>query len=140
MTPKEDCERLLNEVLPLAERMLGRHGEFYPFGGYIERDGNIVHLGAQDGDSDHPKPKDLIFVLRDTLQNLARTDRCDATALIFDVSIALPGSGRKGDAIQACLDHRDGYSAEVFFAYQIVGGEVVYGETFAQQGKGEIFT
>ena len=97
-----------------------------------------MHL-ASDGDTDRPKSTDLIFVLREELKNLARADRCDATALVFNVSIALPGSGRKSDAIQACLDHRGGYSTEVFFAYEVVVGEVIYGETFAQQGKCEMF-
>lgn len=136
---KRDCERLVNAVLPVAETMLRRHGEFYPFGGYMEPDGKIVHLGAQDGDTDRPKSKDLIFVLRDALQNLARANQCDATALVFDVSVALPGSNRKSEAIQVCVDHRDGYSAEVFFPYQVIGNDVVYGETFAQQGKSEVF-
>jgi hypothetical protein len=43
--------------------------------------GNSVHLGAQDRDSDRPKSKDSIFILRDAFQNLARTNRCDATVL-----------------------------------------------------------
>lgn len=137
--PKEDCERLTNAVLPVAETMLRLHREFYPFGGYMEPDGNIVRLGAVDGDTDHPKSKDLIFVLRDALQEFARANRCIATALVFDVSIAAPGSDEKGNAIQVYADHLGGYSAEVFFPYQIIGGEVVYGESFAQLGKREIF-
>jgi hypothetical protein len=52
----------MNEVLPVAETMLRRHGEFYPFGGYMEADGKIVHLGAADDDTDRPKSKDLVFV------------------------------------------------------------------------------
>jgi len=32
-----------------------------------------------------------------------------------------------------------GYSAEVFFPYQIINNEITYGETFAQEGKREIF-
>lgn len=71
---KQDCERLLNAVLPVAETMLRRHGEFYPFGCYMEPDGRIVHPGAEDGDTDHPKSKDLIFILRDALRELVRAN------------------------------------------------------------------
>jgi hypothetical protein len=39
MPSKKDCERLLNAVLPIAETLLRRYGEFYPFAGYMERDG-----------------------------------------------------------------------------------------------------
>jgi hypothetical protein len=119
--------------------MLRQHGEFYPFGGYMESNGNIVHLGAADDDTDRPRSDDLIFVVRGALQELARGNKCIATALVFDVSVAVPGSNSKSDAIQACLDHREGNSAEVFFPYQVTGSEVVYGESFAQQGKCEIF-
>ena len=37
------------------------------------------------------------------------------------------------------MEHREGYSAEVFFPYQIVDGSVLYGETIAQHGKLDIF-
>jgi hypothetical protein len=55
------------------------------------------------------------------------------------VAVDMPNSNHKSDAIQVCVDHADGYSAEVFFPYQIVDGEIVYGETFAQEGRHEIF-
>ena len=37
------------------------------------------------------------------------------------------------------IEHRDGYSVEVFFPYQVIDGRIVYGEMFAQPGKHEIF-
>jgi hypothetical protein len=55
------------------------------------------------------------------------------------VVVDLSGSNGKSDAIQVCIEHIEGYSAEVFFPYQIVSNEVVYGETFAQEGKHEFF-
>jgi hypothetical protein len=129
----------MNAVLPTAETMLRQYGEFYPFGGYLKSDGNVVHVAAADAGTDHPKSKDSIFVLRDAFQDLARGNQCYATALVFDVFVALPGSNRKSDAIQVCLDHREGYSAEVFLPYEVISGGVVFGETFAQHGKCEIF-
>jgi hypothetical protein len=129
----------MNAVLPVAETMLRRHGEFYPFGGYLEADGKIVHLGAADDDTDRPKSKDLIFVLRSALQELARDKKCVATALLLNVSVALPCSDHKIDAIQVCVDHLEGYSAEVFHPYQVACNDIVYGETRAQRGRQEIF-
>lgn len=32
MTPKQDCEVLMNELVPFARSMLAEHGEFFPFG------------------------------------------------------------------------------------------------------------
>src|SRR5437588_13002928 len=36
MNGKKDCERLMNSVLPLAERMLRDYGDFHPYGGYMK--------------------------------------------------------------------------------------------------------
>jgi hypothetical protein len=106
----------------------------------MKPDGTIVDVGAADPDADHPKSRDLIYVLRTSFQEMARANQCRAVALVFDVaSVSVPGSTRKSDAIQVCLEHADGYSVEVFFPYQIIDGEIVYGESLAQQGKHEIF-
>jgi|SRR5205809_4629800 len=139
MNPKQESERLMNAVFPLAEKMLRDHGEFYPYGGYLRPDGKIVDVGANDPDTHYPKSKDLIYVLRTSFQEMARTNRCKAVAIVFDIVVSLPESSGKSNAIQVCLDHVDGYSAEVFFPYQIIHGEIAYGETFAQKGKHEIF-
>ena len=139
MSAKQDSERLMNAVLPLAEKMLRQYGEFYPYGGYMKSDGTIVDVGAEDPDTDRPKSKDLVYVLRSSFREMAGTNQCKAVAIVLDVAVSLPESNRKSDAIQVCVDHADGYSAEVFFPYQIVNNEIVYEKTFAQEGKREIF-
>ena len=139
MNPKHDSEKLMNSVLPFAEKMLKQFGEFYRFGGYMKLDGTIVDVGAADRDTDRPKSKDLIYVLRSSFQEMARTNQCKDVAIVFDVTITLPKSRRLSDAIQMSVEHVFGYSVEVSFPYQTIENEVVYGETFAQQGKHEIF-
>jgi len=139
MSAKQDSETLMNAVLPLAEKMLRQYGEFYPYGGYMKPDGTIVELGATDPDTDHPKSKDLFYVLRSSLQDLAERNQCKAVAMVLSVTVTLPNSGRKSDAIQVCIEHSEHYSAEVFFPYQLIENRVVYGERFAQRGKAEVF-
>jgi hypothetical protein len=139
MSAKQESESLINAILPLAEKMLQQFGEFYPYGGYMKPDGTIVEVGATDPDTDRPKSKDLIYVLRSSLQDLAERNQCKAVAMVFDVTVTLPNSDRKSDAIQVCVEHSDHYSAEVFFPYQLIENEVVYGETFAQRRKAEVF-
>lgn len=139
MNAKQESEKLMNAVLPLAEKMLRAHGEFYPYGGYMKPDGTIVDVGAEDPDTDNPKSRDLIFVLRNSFREMASASQCKAVAIVFDVAVNLPSSKGKSDAIQVCVDHADGYSAEVFFSYRIVNHQIVYGETFAQEGRHEIF-
>ena len=139
MNPKQESERLMNAVLPLAEKMLKEYGEFYPYGGYMKLDGTIVDIGVEDPDTDRPKSKDLLYILRSSFREIAETNQCKAVAMVFAVSVKSPGSIRESDAIQVCVEHVDGYSAEVFFPYQIKNKELVYDETFAQAGKCEFF-
>jgi len=139
MSAKQESETLMNAILPLAKEMLSQHGEFHPYGGYMKLNGEIVDVGAEDPDTSHPKSKNLISVLRKSLRELAIYHQCKAAAIVFDVVVRLPQSDRKSDAVQVCVEHVDGYCAAVFFPYQKVHNEIVYGETFAQGGKSEIF-
>src|SRR5438128_8489993 len=117
MNAKQESEKLMNAILPLAEKMLRQYGEFYPYGGYLKPDGMIVDMGADDPDTERPKSKDLIYVLRSSFREMASAKQCKAVAVVFDVTVNAPNSNRKSDAIQFCVDHADGYSAEVFFPY-----------------------
>ena len=139
MSSKQESEALLNALLPFAEKMLRKNGEFYPYGGYMKPDGTIVQVGATDPDTEHPKSKDLIYVLRSSLRELARRKECKAVAIVFDVTVTLPNSNQTGDAIQISIEHAEKYAAEVFFPYHCIEKDVVYGETFAQQGEHEVF-
>jgi hypothetical protein len=104
MSGKSDCEKLMNAVLSLAERMLSQFGEFYPFGAYMKPSGEIAHAGAEDEETDHPKSKDLLYVLRDSFSEMAATGACKATAIVFDVRVVPPGTEEKSDAVQVCLN------------------------------------
>jgi hypothetical protein len=139
MNAKQESEKLMRAVLPLAEKMLRRYGEFYPYGGYMKLDGTIVDVGAGDPDIEHPKSKDLIYILRSSFREMASANQCRAVAVVFNVAVSLPDSNRKSDAIQVCVEHADGYSAEVFFPYQMIGREIVCEKTFAQAAKHDIF-
>lgn len=139
MNAKRESERLMNEILPLAKKMLQEYGEFHPYGGYMKPDGEIVHVGVEDLETEYPKAIDLIYILRNSLQKKARANQCKATAIVLNIGVKAPGSGSQNDALQVSLDHIDGYSVEVFFPYQVINREVVYGEIFAQEGKHVIF-
>ena len=41
VTAKQECEKLMNNLLPTAQSMLHEYREFYPYGGYIELGGQI---------------------------------------------------------------------------------------------------
>jgi hypothetical protein len=139
MNGKKECEKLLNALLPLAERMLKEYGEFYPYGGYMKPSGEIVQVGAEDEDTDYPKSKDLLYLVRDSLADMVRAGKCKATAIVFNVRVDLPKADQKGDAIQISVEHLDCYCAEIFSPYEIVGSRLNFGTTFAQESKHEVF-
>jgi hypothetical protein len=138
-TQKQEVEELMNSLLPLAKKMLAEAGEFYPYGGYIDQNGRITHVSGRIEGTDYPKSKPIIDLLTRNFQQGAKDKKLKATAVIFDVRIRPPGEDNKTDAIQVCLDHQGGYSAKVLFPYTIKNGEVLFGNTFAHKGDGEIF-
>jgi len=139
MQSKLEVEKLMNELVPFAKQMLAKHGEFYPFGGFIREGGQIVHVGVTDEETDMPKSSDQVFLLKEDFREKARNGECRAVGIVIDVRITPPGSSEKSDAIQISLDHQSGYSADVFYPYKKVHGSITYGAIFAQQGDGDIF-
>lgn len=138
-TPKQDCELLMREMLPLAKRMLADHGEFYPYGGMMRADREIVHAGAQEKGTDMPASRTLIDILQQHFREESASGAIIASCLIFDVRIKPPGAADKLDAIQVNLDHVVDYSVEVIFPYRLEHGSLIIDEPFAQAGDGSIF-
>jgi hypothetical protein len=101
--------------------------------------GQLVPIAADSG-SESPAPLDLIALLRAGLMDGARKGRYRATAVVYDIVTVVPTSGEKSDAIEVALDHLDGYSVVVRKPYRLNNGEIEYGEIFAEEGLGEIFT
>ena len=138
MNAKADAEALLNVVMPFAEKMLAKHGEFYPYGAAMKPDGDIVSVAAYDG-REQPPSADLIDLLRTELRRDAEKLLCKATAIVYDVRAVPPGGDSAGDAIAVALDHRDNYSVVVLFPYTIANNSVQIGEPFAERGEDAIF-
>ena len=72
MTAKVLVEELINSLLPVAHQMLAEHREFYPYGGYMDRDGRITHVGVTEPETEYPKSADMIDALETTFRDLAR--------------------------------------------------------------------
>jgi hypothetical protein len=137
-SPKSECEDLMDEALPLAERMLREHGEFYPYGLTLDMTGKVAHLGATDG-TERPASAPLIKLLTAQFEDGAKAGKYRATALVYDVRVLDPSKGAKSDAIAVALDHRESYSVVVFVPYTIQAGKYRPGKIFAQKGEGHVF-
>jgi hypothetical protein len=135
---KAGCEEIMNALVPFAQQMLEKHGEFFPFGGTMKNNGEITHTGGYDG-RERPPSADIIRLLSDSFRSGARSGQYKATALVYDVRVFLPATGQKSDAVAVALDHRDNYSVVVYFPYQIKGGKVAFGDVFAKKGEANVF-
>lgn len=112
---KEECERLMNEAIPFAEKTLRKHKEFYPYAYVLRPNGEVVMI-AGDAGNEKPKSQDIIDILRTSLMDDAAAAKVRATAIVYDVRVQLPG-GESSDAIAVALDHCDGFSCIMLFPY-----------------------
>ena len=138
LSPKQECEKLMNSVLPFAEQMLKKEGEFFPFGGALKNTGEIASIAGYDG-REHPPSMDIIKLLKQGFVASAKTGDYTATALVYDVRILVPKTGKKSAAIAVSLNHKSKYSVIVYYPYELKEGALKYGDVFAQKGESDIF-
>ncbi len=134
-----DLENLMDQLVPFAQQMLAKHGEFYPYGGVLTPLGEVELVGADDGRG-QPPSEELISTLLAAFRERASSGKCTATALVADVR-ALPSDGdAEMSAIQVSLEHASGLAIDVFIPYEIGNeGQIRYGEVFASQGERIVF-
>jgi hypothetical protein len=135
---KGECEEIMNALIPFAQQMLEKYGEFFPFGGTMNSNGEIAQTAGYDG-RERPPSADIINLLNDGFRSGARSGQYKATALVYDVRVVLPSTGQTSDAVAVALDHRDNYSVVVYFPYQIKDGKVAFGDLFAVKGEASVF-
>ena len=135
---KTETEALLNELVPLAEALLTKYGEFYPFGAVMDFGGGIIRRESYPG-GEHPRSQDVIDLLRKGMRIDAESGDIKAAAIAYDVRLADGNPAGMSDAIAVALDHRDDYSVIVAVPYRLQGGQIEIGELFAEPGSNQIF-
>ncbi len=138
MTPKEQCEVLLDKLLPFAEEQMKKHREFYPFAAVILTDDTVELTGSYDG-GEHPESKDVINDLIQIHKQLAHDGKIKASGIVWNASVT-SADGKPSDAIIVSLEHKDDYSVIVGEPYKIgLFKKVTFGSLFAMEGKHDIF-
>jgi len=138
MTPKEQCEVLLDKLLPFAEEQMKKYREFYPFAAVLLTDDSIELTGNYDGD-EHPEPKDVLERLKQIHKQSASEGKIKASGIVWNASVA-SADGKPSDAIIVSLEHKDNYSVIVGEPYKIgLFKKVTFGNLFAMEGKHDIF-
>ena len=142
-TPDEALNALLAPVLGFAQEMLGKAGEFYPFGAVLTADGEVRLEGAYDG-SEHPQSTDLISILTEAMQKSAESGEIRAAAICYDVLIhERDGGGDATDAVCVAFEHKGADPLKVLLPYHVnrglMGRKVTYGSLEYRRGEPSVF-
>jgi hypothetical protein len=137
--PREEIELLLNHLLPLAERMLSEHGEFYPYAAIMDSGGEVQAVSAA-ADEDHPDVGELLLALHTELRERAVDGTIRASGIASDVTLTDPDSGEVKDAVQLELDHAETEAVDVYVPYTSGDDGVQFGELVAASGQAPIFS
>jgi hypothetical protein len=128
-------DALLNASLPFAKQQLAKHGEFFPYGVAMGRDGQIRMVAGYTG-TERPPSTEVLDILYEGLRSKADEDR--GAAVVADVRLR----GEETDAIQVEVEHREGLALKVFLPYRKkrFGGGLETGQMRAEAGERRIWS
>lgn len=138
LTPEQDCEALLNAMMPLVEQALEKYRMFYPFGAGLQPDGQIVLVAGHEG-GERPKTQELIDSLVQGFQEDAAKGEYKACCTLYPSLIQHTGETQKHDAITVELEHRDAFSAVVHYRYSATDRGVTIGQPSFSPGTSRIW-
>ncbi|QQE12705.1 hypothetical protein JD969_04355 [Planctomycetota bacterium] len=139
MSSKEVAEGLLDVLLPFAEDELLKQGGFYPYGGVLDLEGEVLAVMADVEGDDDVDANDVIASLKERFKEQAEKEAINACGVIYEATVEDPDTEELADAIVAELDVSGGYSIKVCQMYELRDGECEFGNLFAMDGEGEIF-
>jgi len=134
-----DADALLNYLLPQAQALLKKNGEFYPLSAYIKPDGELIPFGIYDG-NEHPAPTQMIADLSSLLRDLAKQGEVRVAAICYDGRVTFPGK-EKQDAITAFIEEPAGRSMTIYLPYskKLLRG-YKFDELIGVEADSQIFT
>ena len=135
----QDLEQLINALIPFAQQMLSKQGDYYPFGSSIGLDGKIAYISTFDGNERPPYPQvieNLTYIIKHKIKN----GEIKAAGICYDIRTIPPGQTKKSDAIFIGLEHQSGEAMEFCLPYKKgVLGKITYGKLFAGSRDRQFF-
>jgi hypothetical protein len=138
-SPRDELDEVLNALLPFAQEMLQKHGEFYPFAAAMTRECELASVAGDVG-SEQPDPRELADFLFDALREMAQRGEIKASGVCVNVTVSGEAGGGVGDAIGVFLEHAEDEPVEVFLPYarrRLRG--YTFEELFANPGHRRVF-
>lgn len=138
MTPREECELLMNELLPVATVMLRKNLEFYPFGCVMNADGTLRPIACYEG-NDRPRPSDMVAELKKSYHALARRKEIKASGIVWN-TVYREADGTELEAVMVSLEHRDAYSVRMVSPYRKrLFKRIEWDPVISSEGEKDIF-
>ena len=116
MTPKEECEVLLEALLSASENLLKKNGEFYPIGAVLTNDGSATFT-AVHFDNEFPDSQSVISDLISSHKQMAQKEEIKASGIAWNATVS--SNGKPSNAIVISLEHKEDYSVIVGLPYKI---------------------
>ncbi len=133
-TDQEECEWLLNFLLPFADDQLAKNGSFIPFGAVLKSSGDAVATAAASAEA--AKGMDILIHAH---REMASNGEIRASGIAYIAEITLE-DGRKTDAVVFCLEHSSGYSVAVLQPYSFDAlNRFIPEDLLAHEGMHRIF-
>ena len=137
MTPKEECEILLEALLSASENLLKKNGELYPIGAVLRNESSATFTAVQS-DKDFPDSQSIINDLISSHKQMAQKNEIKASGIAWIGTVS--HNGKPSNAIIVSLEHKEDYSVIVGLPYKIgLFKKVKLGELFAQAGNRDVF-
>lgn len=111
---RSDYNALLESLMPFAQTMLKKHGEFFPFGAAINTAGEVTGHMTYDG-NEKPDSDTVIAALVQAFQTEAREGKIRASGICYDACI--DQDGKKVDAVVISLEHACGSATKTCVPY-----------------------
>jgi hypothetical protein len=130
-----DLQALVDSLLPFAQSLLRKQGDFHPFGAWMNSDGAIRWIAADSGE-ESPDPLTLISMMTEMIERKAVALEIRAAAICDDCLTVPPGDSVK---IGFNLERYSGESLSLFVPYINRGEEPHFGTMFATAGTTQFF-
>ena len=138
MIQKQQCEQLLDVLLPFIEVSLKKNGKFDPVGAVMTIDYE-KSITALELDEKTINPQDVIDELVDMHQEMANDNEILASGIAYTSGIQDP-EHKYSLAIIVSLEHINNYSVVVGVPYKVgLFKKVQFGQMFAMEGNQNIF-
>jgi len=135
----DDFKKLIEFLVPFAQKMLQEKGNFFPFGASINNEGNSQADGVFDNNE---QSQNLINDLTKVYQSRQKEGALRASGICIDCRVIDPrdAAKKKKDAILVQLEHVSGKALNYYLPYEKdLLRKVKYGSPFASPTKPVIF-